>query len=167
MVTLLMQDDVQCSTDLCEKQYKKALELMKNPTGENMHKAYDIMGPLAAEFDYLPAIMWMGDFCENALNRLEQATFWYKKAADMDDGPGARCYADMLISGRGVSQNPQLAFKYYQLAAGKGVPEAAFVCGEFYRNNGLADKAKEMYQKALNEGYEPAQVRLQQMANNN
>ena len=53
--------------------------------------------------------MWMGDFAENVMNNVQQAVFWYKKAADLGDGNGARCYADMLMTGNGVERNMSLA----------------------------------------------------------
>ena len=115
------------------------------------------------QFDYIPAIMWMGDFAENVMHNLEQAAFWFKKAADLGDGNGARCYADMLMTGNGVQRNVQQAMHYYADAADKGVPEAAFVLGEFLRNNGDRDNALKAYQQAFDGGYAPAKVRIDQM----
>ena len=161
---LLARDDIQCRQDICEVEYKKGLSLLEgHPTEDKIHRAYDIMGNLASQFDYVPAIMWMGDFAESAMQNAEQAVFWYKKAADMGDGNGARCYADMLMTGKGVARNPQQAMHYYADAADKGVPEAAFVLGEFLRNSGDRENAIKAYKQALAGGYQPASIRLQQM----
>lgn len=161
---LFMRDDVQCRQDICEIEYQKALGLLEIPiTEEKMERAYHLMGNLASHFEYIPAIMWMGDFMENVVENLEQAVFWYKKAADLNDGNGVRCYADMLITGRGVSRNPQEAFEYYFKAANAGVPEALFVIGEYYRNNGERENALKAYQAAVDGGYQPAQIRIDQM----
>ena len=162
---LLARDDITCRPEICEVEFKKAESLLKTPTQENVHRAYDIMGNLASQFEYIPAIMWMGDFAENVMQNLQQAVFWYKKAADMGDGNGARNYADMLMSGRGVQQNPREAFQYYALAADKGIPEAAFVLGEFLRNSGDRENAIKAYQQALDGGYSPAKTRLDQIKN--
>lgn len=49
------------------------------------------------------------------------------------------------------------------MAADKGVPEAAFVLGEFLRNAGDRDNAIKAYQQAVDGGYLPAQQRIDQM----
>ena len=64
---LLSRDDIQSRSEICEVEYKKAMSLLKNPSQENVHRAYDLMGNLASQFDYVPAIMWMGDFAENVM----------------------------------------------------------------------------------------------------
>lgn len=156
--------EIEDEEDICEAEYKKGLSLLEgHQTEDKIHRAYDIMGNLASQFDYVPAIMWMGDFAENTMQNAGQAVFWYKKAADMGDGNGARCYADMLMTGKGVARNPQQAMHYYADAADKGVPEAAFVLGEFLRNSGDRENAIKAYKQALAGGYQPASIRLQQM----
>ena len=162
---LLSRDDIQSRSEICEVEYKKAMSLLKNPSQENVHRAYDLMGNLASQFDYVPAIMWMGDFAENVMQNLQQAAFWYKKAADLGDGNGSRCYADMLMTGNGVQRDARLAMHYYADAADKGVPEAAFVLGEYLRNVGDRANALKAYQQAVDGGYAPAQVRIDQMKN--
>lgn len=162
---LLARDDIQCRQDICEAEYKKARSLLENPTHERLHRAYDLMGNLASQFDYVPAIMWMGDFAENALKNMRQAAFWYKKAADLGDRNGARCYADMLMTGNGVEHDTQLAMHYYADAADKGVPEAAFVIVEYLRNSGDEENAMKAYLEAYHGGYAPAKTRIDQMNN--
>lgn len=162
---LLARDDITCRPEICEAEYKKGLSLLDNPTQEKIHRAYDIMGNLASQFEYIPAILWMGDFAENAMQNLQQACFWYKKAADMGDGNGARNYADMLMTGRGVQPNQREAIKYYAQAADAGIPEAAFVMGEYLRNAGDRANALKAYQQAVDGGYAPAQQRINQMKN--
>ena len=163
---LLARDDIQCRPEICEAEFRKAKGLLEQPTKDKIHRAYDIMGNLASQFDYIPAIMWMGDFTENAMHDLKQAAFWYKKAADLGDGNGSRCYADMLITGNGVEKDFRLAMHYYADAADKGVPEAAFVLGEYLRNNGDRVNALKAYKQALAGGYQPAQIRIEQLENN-
>ena len=160
---LLARDDIQCRPEICEAEYQKALSLLDNPTQETVHRAYDLMGNLATQFDYVPAIMWMADFAESLKHDFRQAAFWYKKAADLGDGNGSRCYADMLMTGSGVERNAQQAMRYYADAADKGVPEAAFVLGEFYRSAGDSENAFKAYQQAYNNGYAPAKKRIEQM----
>lgn len=160
---LLARDDIQCRQDICEAEYAKAQCLLEKPTQETVRRAYDLMGNLAAQFEYVPAIMWMGDFAESAMQNLEQAAFWYKKAADLGDGAGARCYADMLMFGNGVARNPRLAMNYYSFAADHGIPEAAFVMGEFLRNAGDTKTAIKAYQQAYDGGYAPALGRIKQI----
>lgn len=161
---LLTRDDVGDREAICKIEYKKAKSLLEGqPTEERVHRAYDIMGQLASKFDYVPAILWMGNFVEDIMQQPSKAVFWYKKAAELGDGQGARCYADMLTTGNGVSRDPKLAMHYYTTAADKGIPEAAFVLGEIYRNSGDREKAIAAYKKAERKGYEDAKARLKQM----
>ncbi|MCR4885072.1 MAG: hypothetical protein K6A68_16010 [Clostridiales bacterium] len=163
MIQLMARDDIQSPADMCKIEYEKAISLMKNPTPDKVRRAYDLMGNMAAQFHYLPAVMWMGDFAENVMKNDKQAVYWYKMAAEMGDGNGSRCYADMLMAGRGVEKDMKLAMHYYADAADKGVPEAAFVLGEYLRSIGDGKNALLAYQQALDGGYAPANMRIAQM----
>lgn len=163
MIKLMARDDIQSPADICKVEYEKAISLLNNPTPDKVHRAYDLMGNMAAKFRFLPAIMWMGDFAENVMKNDTQAVYWYKMAAEMGDGKGSRCYADMLMVGKGVAKDVKLAMHYYADAADKGVPEAAFVLGEYLRNSGDSKNALMAYQQALDGGYAPAGMRIAQM----
>ena len=165
IMELVSRDDIQCQQDICEAEYQKAMSLLQNPTRDTVRRAYDLMGNLASRFVYVPAIMWMGDFAENTMEDTTQAARWYKKAADLGDGNGARCYADMLITGNGVEKDTRKALHYYADAADKGIPEAAFVLGEYFRNKGDQENAIKAYMQAYNGGYTPAKTRIDQMKN--
>ena len=160
---LMARDDVQDREDICEHIYARAQKLLEMPTQETVRRAYDLMGNLAAQFGYAPAMLRMGDFMENVQQNDESACNWYKRAADLGNGNAARNYADMLMAGKGVQKDQREAFRYYRMAMDKGVPEAAFFVGEFLRNMGNAEGTVMAYQKALNLGYAPARVRLEQM----
>lgn len=160
-----MESDEQDRNVFLKKEFEKAISLLENQTRDSVHRAYDLMGNMASKFDYIPAIMWMGDFAEGAMQNMQKAAFWYKKAADLGDGNGARCFADMLMAGKGVERNFPHAMHYYADAADKGVLEAAFVLGEFHRNNGEHENALKAYQTAADGGYYPAQTRIDQMKN--
>lgn len=41
MIRLLARDDVQGPSDICRIEYEKALSLIKEPTPEKVHRAYD------------------------------------------------------------------------------------------------------------------------------
>ena len=62
---LLARDDIQGRTDVCEHIFAFAKQLLQNPTRETIMRAYDLMGNLAAQFGYVPAMLWLGDFMEN------------------------------------------------------------------------------------------------------
>ena len=160
---MMARDDVQSGTDICKQIYNRAFALMKHPNSETIMRAYDLMSNLAYQFNYVPAMLWLGDFMENVQNNDNSACIWYQRAADLGSGQGARNYADMLMAGRGVQENQQEALKYYKIAMDKNVPEAAFIVGEFLRNMGDAEGAVEAYQKALNMDFAYAKVRLEQM----
>ena len=74
----------------------------------------------------------------------------------------------MLAIGKGIPQDRCAAAVWYTKAAEQGVPEAQFVMGEFLRVGDVverdAEKARYWYERARANGYEPAAVRLRQMA---
>ncbi len=152
--------------ELCKARYDEALKLAETGIEDNVHKAYDYMGGLASRNDYPPAMVWVGEYEERVFENLDNAVYWYKQAAELGDGNGARNYADMLMTGRGVDLNPIEAMKYYKIAADKGVPEAMFVMGEFSRQAGNTSNALQFYKQAYKQGYEPAKLRIDQLENN-
>ena len=152
---LLNSSDVQCKQDICEIEYKKAEGLMNENKKESVVRALGIMNGLSVKFDYIPALMWMGHFFES-VNEDRKAAAYFAKASTLGDGEGARCYADMLMIGKGVEQNESLACEQYLIASQRGVPEAMFVIGQFYDRAGNKEKAYESYMNAYKNGYEPA-----------
>ena len=159
---LMDREDIQSRDEIVKAEFAKAIALATEKTEDKLHRAFDIMGNLGMDFEYLPAIFWMGSFCESVVNDYEQAAFWFKKGADLGHGNCARNYADVLMQ---YTDNPDKneIIHYYTIAAESGIPEAAFVCGEFARKAGDLSKARQYYQQAADAGYDPAQVRLNQL----
>lgn len=161
---LMAREDVQDLSDICGHIFEKAQQLAQEPDEQSMIRAWRLMGGLASQFRYVPAMLWLGDFAENAMNDDESACKWYRQAADQGSGEGAKAYADMLMTGKGVERDSTEAIRYYVIAMEKDVPEAAFVIGEIRRVKGDIEGACAAYQKALDLGYEPAGRRLEQLS---
>ena len=152
---------------ICAEEYEKAKELAQKyfdtDNEEYLHRAYEIMCSLGNKMEYSPAMLWVGDFCENMLQAMEQAVWWYKKAADYGNAEGARCYADMKMAGYGCEVDLQEALKYYKFASSNGMAEASFVAGEITRNMGNVKEALEYYELSYKQGYELAKMRINQL----
>ena len=148
---------------LYKNKYEEALTLAESGIEDNVHKAYDYMGGLASRDEYVPAMLWVGDYEERVFSNHENAAYWYKKAADLGDGNGAYKYADMLMTGRGTEIDVSKAKKYYKMAADKGVPEAEFEMGEFSMQDGQLDEALRFFNAAYRNGYELARIRISQI----
>ena len=152
-------DEIQCRPDMVAA----ARELLLSES--HSHDGYNILGELASGGD-AAAQFEMGDFCESVLNRPEQAAIWFQRSADQGIAAAQRNYADMLMVGKGVPQNPLKAKGYYEKAAKAGIPEAQFVMGEIFRCGIIVPKddrqAISYYQQAFQQGYEGAGVRLKQ-----
>ena len=157
MEHLLELDEIQCRPDIVAA----AVKLLLDP--KHARDGYNILGPIAAEGD-VQAQFVMGEFCEDAIDRPEQAAIWFQRAADQGHAKSQRNYADMLMAGKGVERNPVQASLYYEKAANAGIAEAQFVMGEFCRNGGFITKddkkAIEWYRQSMQQGYEPAEARL-------
>ena len=153
-----------CQQDIAEMLWAKYKPLTENiKTPEDFHRVYDLVGQTVSNLEWPPAaFMWMGDVCEGVLQKPTQAAYWFKKAADSGEPNGARCYADMIMSGA-VEGDKSEAFAYYQRASEGGVAEASFVLGEFLRNMGRREDALKAYRLSLSQGYAMAQMRIDQM----
>ena len=160
---LMGRPDINSKEEICKIEYEKAKKYLTVTDSLTFQHAFDIMQGLAKMFNYIPAIMWLGHLNESNLNNTSTAADWYKKAADLGDGEGCRCYADMLMTGRGIPANEQLAMEYYLKASNLGIPEASFVVGEYHRTTGDIQKALAAYEKAAQSGYKPAIERVNQL----
>ena len=105
-----------------------------------------------------------GDIFESSGN-LNMAFQAYKAIAFEYDPHGLKCYADMLLTGRGTEKNEEAAFMQYEEAAKLGDRESMFIMGESLRAKGEVDLAAYWYGKAYARGYDPAEARLIQLAN--
>lgn len=103
-----------------------------------------------------------GDIFE-ANNDYEMAYRMYNAISFSNDPHGLRCYADMLLQGKGTAQDPASAVELYQLAASGGDREAMFITGEFLRQSNI-NMAAYWYGLAHVRGYKPATERLRQLA---
>lgn len=137
---------------------------MDTSSESDSYRARNILNHLE-ELSYVPAIMFYAHMYESTEDEryYPEAAKRFKKAADLGDGEGARCYADMRMIGKGVQKDPHDAIRYYAMAADKGIPEATFVIGEYFRNRGDKKNALKAYRKSYEGGYAPARMRIRQM----
>lgn len=149
--------------EVCENIYKVAKIYLENETSKNdLYVGYYLLAKIANKYNYIPAFLDLGNIYETLEKDYLKASYWYKKGADLNDGPCARCYADLIMA-KYIEGNEEEAFKYYLIAANSGIPEAQFVAGEFYRNNGNKEKALYYYRASSDNGYEYADVRIKQI----
>ncbi len=109
------------------------------------------------------AVFLAGDIFE-AQNNDAMAYKMYNALAFTNDPHGLRCYADMLMMGKGTNTDPGTAQKYYQLAALGGDREAMYITGEFLKGTNV-NLAAYWYGLSHVRGYRMATERLQQLAN--
>jgi tetratricopeptide (TPR) repeat protein len=129
-----------------EKKYPEALEmvevlLVKEPQNADLHawKGH-IMGNLAQGNPLDMMKYGMG-----AMQEYEAALQLDPKNADAHFGRGMA----RLMAPPGFGGDLDGAIKDFEAALTKPTPETYFYLGEAYKKNGLNDKAKEAYQKAL------------------
>ena len=165
---LLKQKDVQGKTDIYKIEYDKALKLIDTEIEVDACRAMNILTHLE-ELCYIPAIMFCAHMYESKGDEqyYPEAVQRFKKAADLGDGEGARCYADMRMAGKGIQKDQHDAIRYYAMAADRRIPEATFVIGEYFRNRGDKKLALKAYREAYEGGYKPAHIRMQQLMNKN
>ncbi len=109
------------------------------------------------------AIYLVGDICE-ANGNDEMAYNAYKAGAISNDAHSLRCYADMLLMGKGTKKDLEAARENYLLSAMGGDREAMYITGEFLKDT---NKYKAAYWYGVSHllGYELARERLLQIAN--
>ena len=161
---LLDRNDVQSKKDIYGIEFEKARKLIASKSNSDISRGRNILNHLE-ELSYIPAIMFYAHMYESSEDEryYPEAAKHFKKAADLGDGEGARCYADMRMTGKGIKKDQHDAIRYYAMAADKGIPEATFVIGEYFRNRGDKKHALKAYKEAYAGGYEPAQVRIRQL----
>lgn len=104
-----------------------------------------------------------GDIFESQKND-EMAYKMYNAIAFTNDPHGLRCYADMLMMGKGTVQDPKTAQEYYKMAANGGDREAMYITGEFLKGTNV-NLAAYWYGLSHVRGYKMATERLKQLAN--
>lgn len=160
---------IKYENELKEKQrmdYDDAIKkLNNNPSQDEAMRCFHTIRLIASAYRCAvpEAQIWMGNYCETVEQNLEKATRWFKKASNNGSADGARCYADMLMSGRGVKKNVEEAIKYYKLAADSGHAEAQFVMGQHYQLNGEPHLASKYFHMSMNGGYTPAKEKIAQL----
>lgn len=105
---------------------------------------------------------------------LQKAEKWLAKAVANGHKEAVSVLAKVEYDlGRGCFGNGDhaAAFKWYEKAAGRGMPEAQHALGGCYRRGeGVKadpEKAKEWYKKAVAQGYGPSEAMLENMASEN
>lgn len=97
-------------------------------------------------------------------NKMDEMEYQAYNVTAFEKHPHAlRCYADMLMAGKGCERDPDSAIRFYKMAADKGNAPSMFVMGEYTRNAGDLYQAAAWYGKAYSRGYEFAADRLSQM----
>ena len=162
---------VKAAMDTQNKQkqdYLTAVKNLKHPSQDIVAQSLKTIKLIASAHGCAvpEAQVYVGHYCETVENDLEMAAIWFKKASDNGSADGARCYADMLISGRGVRKDEAAAIKYYSLAAERGQPEAQFVLGQYLQMSGDMDGALKYYRLAEEGGFASAKQRILEIERN-
>jgi TPR repeat protein len=93
-----------------------------------------------------------------------KAVSWLKKAADQDFDLAHFNLGILSLNGWGIPWNPFAAFRNFQNAARRGMPEADFVLGLMYTEDLIVgqdwQKAYSLVKKAADTGFEPAKKAL-------
>jgi len=75
-----------------------------------------------------------------------------------------RCYADMLLAGKGTEKDMEAAFRMYEQAARNGNATAMFVMGQKAVKDGDKDLAACWFGQAYSRGFEMAGEWLSKLA---
>ena len=103
-----------------------------------------------------------GDLFESIGND-EMAYKMYNALAFENDAHALKCYADMIMVGKGTQKDPQKAFGIYIEAAERGDRTAMFIAGEINRTSNT-NMAAYWYGLSHTRGYEHSIQRLAQLA---
>lgn len=144
----------------------KAMNALKKGEISGMDTIFD----LALE-GYPIAEYMLGDYLEFEMENYPEALKWYSQAANHGYAIGQKCFADMLMAGKGTECDRNEAFTWYSRAADQGIAEAQFVLGEFYRLGTDVErdikKAEYWYTQAKENGLKLAEYRLNKLNSDN
>ncbi len=123
-----------------------------------------------AEQGQVEAQLKLGDayyFGKGTEKNLQQALFWYEKAAQQGNPKAQRALGAMYELGRGTAKQPEKAAYWYQKAAEQGLARAQTNLGILYETGEGVDQdydaALLWYQKAAEQGYARGQTYLGRM----
>jgi len=141
------------------------------------HKAAE-SGDAQAQFN-LGKMYFEGEIRKYIWRNYEKAVYWYRKAAEQGHVEAQFNLGDMYVNGKGVSQDNEKAFKWYDKVVNEigydkkiiririfflveqGVAEAQYRCGLWYKK---AAEQIELYHKAAEQGHVEAFKKLRYVA---
>ncbi|MEZ9232368.1 tetratricopeptide repeat protein [Vibrio amylolyticus] len=144
-----------------KSKFEMGMALLKGQgTSVNMDKALEMIHT-AAEENYLPAILFLGDWCTAASNPMpspEDSNHWYNKASKLHSLEGRMKLGLNYLNGIGVEQNHSKGCYWLERAAEKGHSQSMYHAGEAWIDRSKTGNAIAYIWLFLSAhfGYEPA-----------
>ena len=155
------KEKVNTEKDSSFRECNQSYRTDKNPKLERL-KNKAIAGYADAQTD-------LGYYYETELGDFEKAVFWYKKAAEQDEQYALNNLGICYKRGLGVSQNKEMAFRYFYKASALGLSLAQCNLAQCYEyGDGVSldyVEAGIWYLKAVEQGYNYASDHLEELAN--
>ncbi|MGC9403334.1 tetratricopeptide repeat protein [Vibrio genomosp. F10] len=131
-------------------------------TTVNAEKALDMIRA-SAEDKYIPAILFMGDWCTSDSNPIptpKDSSFWYTKAAKLHSNEGRMKLGLTYLNGVGVEKDHSKGCYWLERAAEKGHAQSMCHAGEAWIDRGSSGNAIAYIWLFLSAyfGYEPAKA---------
>lgn len=118
--------------DIIKNAFDETLNLSNSDNVEDIYTVCQRMANLCISLDYAPAGLWFGSFCEEILEKYEDAQYWYNKAASFGNGI-AMYKVGMLYLNKKVALPETTSLKRcFTDAVAHGVAEAQIILDTYF-----------------------------------
>jgi len=94
---------------------------------------------------------------------LNQARFWFERAAGRGDPDAQNDLGTLYLNGQGVHKNLDIAMKWFQLSAKQGHPVAQYNLGVIYTIRSKFRNARIWFEASAMQGYAKANFHLRRL----
>ena len=128
----LLLDKTKTRRGLCETEFNDAVAAANTTDSAILYRCCQRMASLCQSYSFGPAGVWMGVFCEEVLERFDEAQYWYNKAAQFDEGLGMYRVGLLYLNERVTLPRSTSLRRCFQDAADRGVVEAQEILDEYF-----------------------------------
>jgi TPR repeat protein len=163
----LIEDKILLRLDRSEDIYNKGLDAYNI---QDYSRAFE-QWVISAGNGHINSIIKLGHCYNNGFGvkqNYESAVKWFLIAAEMEDGSAQNYVGYAYTQGQGVKVNEKEAVYWFRKSAERGDPVGISNLAECYRDGygGIEQdftKAEELYNKAINAGFEGAKEELEKL----
>lgn len=117
---------------LKKEEFEKTIEMSNTSDVNTLYLCCQRMADLCQTLDYGPAGAWLGIFCEDILEKYDEAQYWYNKAAQFKNGLGMYRVGMLYLNKKVPLPSTTSLKRCFTDALSNGITEAQVVLDEYF-----------------------------------